>query len=172
MQRRTRWSDLGPSAWLLAPLVIAGAVRWLSSAAPEAAVAEEAAPPMLVYEDAPPASAVADAVTEDRSQHEAVLAWLAARGPAADSRSPMEQFTPVSDVATPEAHQAQAPASILILGAVIGTGEHALASVNGRVYRVGDTLPDGQVIRQIDASRQFVELAAAGGRVTRLTRDR
>lgn len=71
---------------------------------------------------------------------------------------------PVDIPAIPES-----PIAHLVLNSVAGTGDRVMASINNRVYRVGQEPVPGWVVRSIDTKRRTVVLGHSSGAVGTLS---
>jgi hypothetical protein len=166
-----------PAGALVAPVAVVLILRALGTGYPAktvAAVTETALPPSDTPEAAvPPAPPLAS-----KAEVERALSWLRAREGTAPARSPMD-FEPAVQAA-PEAPEPAAPAPSAArptkpsgpvnLSSVMATEGGALATINGRIVRVGDSLEPGWRVVEIDARRVSVVIEGPEARRLELTR--
>lgn len=168
---------LSEAAALLGPLalvVVMRSDRPEPIAPPPAAVLVSAA---LMAESGAPAP-----MSDDQRL---ALEWLAARDRDAAMVSPMDHPTPrpvrpvavaepeaVTPADEPEAGAEVSPLEGFKLTAIVGTSDGGLASINGRVYRIGDELAAGWRISEIDVQAQTVTATNEDGRSATIRQDR
>jgi hypothetical protein len=145
-----------------APLILVLAVRSLMTPAPSMGGTQ-------AYDNAP---AAVLPVVEKKLLPEQVKAldWIAHIGSHADLRSPMAHPDLVApapidqhDEPTPEPIPATNPLAGVKLTGIIGTSEGGLAAVNGRIYKIGETVRPGLVLARINARANLIVLKAADG---------
>lgn len=73
-----------------------------------------------------------------------------------ETASPM--LEQVAYVPEPEAKPKEEPDPQLEISSVMGAGDRAFASINGRVYRLGDTVATGWILEAIDAPARRVTI--------------
>jgi hypothetical protein len=98
--------------------------------------------------------------------------WVRALRPHADLPSPLEQGEPAPDAAPAPIPAPVDPLAGLRLSALLTGVDGASATINGRVYRAGETVVSGYTLKSIDARGQRVELAGPGGEVRWIDRSR
>ncbi len=160
-------------ATMLAPIVIVQGARVLLGGTPVSSASAANADPGLAITP-PPAAPLTDA------QRRAIT-WIAGQPASLPLRSPMDRpdpppiivhlpITPAPEPAIPQ--PTQPPAPTFILSAIIGSSssggsEQALASINHRIYRVGDEITRGWRIADIDSrSRTVTVLGPDQQRIT------
>jgi hypothetical protein len=90
---------------------------------------------------------------------------------------PHEEVSPFATVApvapAPEHSVEQAPPSVdgFRLGGVFASSKDAVATINGRLYRIGDEVTPGATLESIDARQRKATIRFAGGRTIILTTD-
>lgn len=90
---------------------------------------------------------------------------------------PQVQASPFAAVAptapAPEHPAEQAPPSVdgFRLGGVFSSSKDSVATINGRLYRVGDEVVPGATLDSIDARQRKATIRFAGGRTITLTTD-
>lgn len=154
-----------PLVGILAPMAAVLAARVLSATGPAeapAAVPEPASIPAAMLQATPAAPPLTDAQT-------AAVEYVAALERQAITRSPMMRSAPEPKVEpTTETVRAapppEDPSDDLALLSVLGQGDRAIASISGRVYRLGDEVVEGWRIQAIDVRERRVTLAHADGR--------
>ncbi|MGQ0627526.1 MAG: hypothetical protein ACT4PL_05420 [Phycisphaerales bacterium] len=165
MDKRTR-ATLIAAATFLAPAVAVQAFRVTAGWTPTAVVATPTAPtePAPVAPAVRPLSADQQRLAEYLRQEEgeSVIERLAspmdaAPAPAVATISPDRPIIVVRDE-TPTK-----PAGELRLGGIMGTGESALAMVNGKVRRIGDEIEPGWRLTAIDAQAFTLTLTGPEG---------
>ena len=165
------------AAWvatLLAPLLAVQSVRYLviGDAHPFAAGAAMQTTTMTPV-------AMPDAPKPPTSAQAKAAQWLNGRTVALNLHSPMDRPDPVATpaptpIAEPVAPIAPAPAPrlddtprhLVLTGILGGAGESArsLASINHRIYRVGEEVVTGWRVTSIDSKRRSVTLSHQDGR--------
>lgn len=108
------------------------------------------------------------------AEQERALAWIRSM-PQADLHSPM-LHPPASRALqtadpSPEPDAAPNVVSGLKLVGVLGNGENAIATIGGRVYRIGDEVRPGIKLKSVDARAGAAELEMSDGSVVRLIRE-
>lgn len=162
-------------ATMLAPVLIVQLVRSGFGSAPVATAAAAVDPTA-----APPAPAPAPARPLTDAQQRA-LAWVLAQPNTSPIRSPMDSPDPAPAIvhdpipAPVESVKAAIPDEQVITPAFHITGiignatsvgiERTLASINHRIYRVGDEVTKGWVVHDIDSRNRTVTLHGPDGRV-------
>ena len=154
-----------PLAGILAPMAAVLAARVLSSTGPAEAPAAEPEPastPAAVLQP----TVAAPPLTDGQAAAVEYAAGLAGR---AITRSPMvrpapEQTTEPKTETLRAAPPPKDPVDDLTLLSVVGKGDRAIASISGRIYRLGDEVVDGWRIQAIDVRERRVTLAHADGR--------
>lgn len=154
-----------PLAGILTPIAAIALARVLLSAGP--AEAPAAVPGMIDLSRTDAAIASGSASITDRQA--AALEYLKTveRGPSL--RSPMATPAPPPVQTDPGGlvtplPQPEDPRESLTLTSVVGKGDRAIASISGRIYRVGDDLADGWQIATIDVAHRQVVLTNQDGR--------
>lgn len=150
------WSRWLPLAGIVAPLVAVAGARVLLSAGPAEAPAADLEPAASLVVAPVPASA--PALTDDQR---AVLEHLRTSGPIGPDASPMRRPAPAAKPTSapqPAAGPDTSPSDVLTLNAVVGSGTRALASIDNRIYRLGDEPLAGWRIESIEASARRVVL--------------
>lgn len=169
------------AAWvatLLSPLIAVQGVRYLviGEASPVSAGAAVSGGQMM------PATAAEAAKPLTAAQTKAAQ-WLASRTVALNLRSPMDMPDPVAPTPMPEpvvkVPEAPTPAPKdddtphhLVLTSILGgAGEssRSLASINHRIYRVGDEVAPGWRLSAIDSKKREIVLSNSDGRSLTLT---
>ncbi len=170
-----------PAAALVAPVAVVMLMRLLGTGYPAhsvAAVPDPAPAAAPTEPTAPPAPLLASKAEVDRA-----LAWLATHrlgiGGKKIARSPMD-FEPAAPVAAPQAPAPVAPAPTAAratrptgpvnLSSVMAIEGGALATINGRIVRVGDTLEPGWTVLEIDPRGLCVLIQGPDERRLALTR--
>ena len=107
--------------------------------------------------------------------------WLMSRTRPLRVRSPMDRPdpkpvdpAPQAEVPAPpptiQAHETAAPSNLLLTGLIAGGARNdALASINHKVYRVGDSVATNWALTEIDARNRLVIITGPDGRQIRLT---
>jgi hypothetical protein len=92
------------------------------------------------------------------------LEWLASLRIDATLPSPLEHAEVVhQDVPEAPVVPEVDPLEGLRLSALMGSGASQIASISGKIYRIGDTVVPGFTVRTIDTAGQRVELVAPDG---------
>ncbi len=149
-----------PLVALIAPPALFLVLRLLGSAGPATAPAGVAP-----QQQEAPLSAAAPQTT---NQQRRAMDWLASRPATSDAESPMlhakhqAEAPPPAPVAETPAPQADDPP--FAVKSVMGAGDRVMASINGKVYRVGDEPAPGWKITAMDAKTKRVDLTGPGGK--------
>lgn len=158
---------LGWIAAALAPVVAVQAVRLLTASGPQSAVA--ASPSPMPAAAAPTVHAASPAtITEEQRR---ALAWLATiEARPGMLRSPMCVTEPPAAAApTTIAPVEELPLPTLRLGGVVSRGKDSVASINSRLFAVGDEPAEGWLIQSIDGAKRSVHLRRFDGKRIELT---
>ncbi len=148
---------------LVTPLALLAALRFLGGTGPASAPAASLAPPIAV-----PASTSAPTPKQSIA-----AAWLAAWTPPDQIESPMlhprheEQAaapTPTSHAPAPQPTTPQ-----FTVKTIMGSGDRVMASINGKVYRVGGEPAPGWKITAIDAATKRVEITGPARQTLSIT---
>lgn len=167
-----------PAVAMIAPVLAAAALRFLSDAGPATAPAAIVA---LSESTLDPAANSADAAAATGPGREpmnvsvsaAIRArqWLSNWTVPPDLTSPMLHPSPAPEEApapAPEIAPAPTPPPAadptFTVTSILGAGQRAMASINGRVCRIGDEPAPGWRITAIDPVAKKVEIAAPDGR--------
>ncbi|MBL8744830.1 MAG: hypothetical protein JNK58_00585 [Phycisphaerae bacterium] len=144
---------------LLAPILAFAVILFVSQAGPASAPASPA-----------PTVAIAEPTSTLTKEQARAASWLASWTRPDRIESPMLYPTRRPQEAAPEA-PAEAPAAEpaasipeFVVKTVMGSGDRAMASINGKVYRVGDEPIPGWKIVSMDSKAKRVELSGPGGR--------
>lgn len=158
---------LGWVAAALAPLVTVQAMRLLMSPGPQAAAA--AAPAAETPGSNPTAQPAAPAALTDEQQR--AIQWLAEiEAREATVRSPMNvPEPPVSTTPAPVMPANEPAMPKLRLGGVVSRGADSVASINSRLFAVGDEPAEGWTIQAIDGAKRAVRLQRIDGKRIELT---
>jgi hypothetical protein len=115
------------------------------------------------------------------NQAKRVQEWLVARGPIDIKRSPMDHPPPVKAAPQPELVEAEPatepkiavklPGKKYQLSAIVGGGSTNMASISGKIYRLGEDLEEGWTIISIQPRRMIVVLSGPDGQVVELSRN-
>lgn len=156
---RTRWTHI---AALCGPFAAVALTRFVLQPAPSAAHAGQ--PPVSAPHELPKSLSALKATQAQATEEIRTLQ-------RASARSPMDH---ASAYATPDAPTPSHtdPFDGLSLRSVVGNAQGGLATINGRVYRPGDTIPPGLVLVSIDARSATVEVRAADGSTRTIARTR
>lgn len=154
-----------PLVGILAPMAAVLAARVLSATGPAEAPAAELEPtgaPAAMLQATP----TAPSLTHEQA---AAVEYVAALAQQEITRSPMMRPAPEPEIEpTPETVRAAPPSEDprddLTLLSVVGKGDRAIASISGRIYRLGDEVVEGWRIQAIDVRERRVTLAHADGR--------
>lgn len=155
------------NAALVAPVLLVMGVRMILQTGPAVSFAEPAPAP----DDGPPTPASPRPRPALSDADRALLAWEAAQVEVPARGSPMAPGR-IPVPAPPEPQEAPAaPATpneeparpALKLSAVMGSGDNAIAVIDGRMRRVGDAVAPGYVIRRIESRAGIVTIAGPGG---------
>lgn len=163
------------AATLAAPLALVLAARVFFAPAPSMA----GPAPASQQPPAPPAAPAAkqDLTTEQRKAAD----WLAANSVFKGIASPLDHPVaapptpapePTSVAQEPEPAPPENPLAGLKLTGILGTDSAGLAAINGRVYRVGDQVRRGLIVKSIDAKTGAVVFSQEGGQDLTLRRPR
>lgn len=165
MNAVTRDPHAAFAAALLSPLLVFAALRFLADAGPSTA---PAAPATIAtsseagMEEPPPTPEVTRAT-----------AFLEAWNAGEPIPSPMRHPERADDPKTTEADPPSLPAEIAIpefaVKSVMGSGERVMASINGKVYRMGDQPAPGWRITSMDAKSKRIEITGPDGRTIIVT---
>lgn len=156
---RTRWTHL---AALCGPFAAVALTRFVLQPAPSAAHAGP--PPVTAADPMPKSYSALNALHAQAAEEIRTLQ-------RAKARSPMDHG---SASATPDAPTPSLadPFDGLSLRSVVGNAHGGLATINGSVYRPGDTIRPGLVLVSIDARSATVEVRAADGSTRTIARTR
>jgi hypothetical protein len=156
---------------LLPVLVVQGARSLTNTpSAPTAASADATIAPAEAETE--PAARPAPAAASRASM------WLAERTPARSAPSPMDAPPapePVGMTAPSEPEPIIEPSTTvpdapsLRVTSIVGTVENAVAMINAKVRRVGESPAEGWTITRIDASEQRVVITGPAGQILTLT---
>lgn len=168
------------AAWvatLLSPLIAVQGVRYLvigeaSPVSAGAAVSGGQMMPATVAETAKPLTAAQTKAAQ----------WLASRTVALNLRSPMDMPDPVAkspmpepvvevpETPTPAPADDDTPRHLVLTSILGGAGEtsRSLASINHKIYRVGDEVTAGWRVTSIDSKKRTVVIAHEDGRTLEL----
>lgn len=165
-------------ATMLAPVLLVQLVRAGLGSSPASAVAATDAGAAASSAPAVPAKPLSQA-------QQKALSWIAAQPNTSPLRSPMDRPDPqpviVHEPTPPPVEPLLAPIVTQpfvmptfnitgIIGVVSSDGiEQALASINHRVYRVGDEVVKGWIVFDIDSRNRTVTLHGPDGRVITLS---
>jgi hypothetical protein len=115
------------------------------------------------------------------NQAKRVQEWLTARGPIDIKRSPMDHPPPVKAAQQPEPVEAEPapdpktvvkmPTNKYQLSAIVGGGSTNMASISGKIYRLGEDIETGWTIISIQPRRMIVVLSGPDGQVVELSRN-
>ena len=146
---------LGWVAAAAAPIVAVQAARLLSGGDP--GLASAAVPPMVAAPVAIVEPVPQQVVTPEQQR---ALDWLTARRlEQAAVRSPIEvTVARVADAPRPSAVEEEVPLPKLRLGGIASRGKNVVASINNRLFAVGDEPAEGWTITEIDAEARAVAL--------------
>lgn len=153
---------------LAGPVLALSALKLVLSATPSIAPAAMTQPEVTP----PPAPMPTAAPTEAQMNASAFLdTWSAPESvrnpmhvPPAPEPTPAPEQPAQPAAATPTAE----PQPKFAVGAIAGTPGRAIASINGRVQRVGDVIAPGWTIREIDVAKRRVRVEGPGGGVVEL----
>lgn len=165
-------SRVMPVAGILAPVCAVIAARVLFSAGPSVApAAEPAVPTQLNLTPTPPASV---ALTTEQT---AALRYVTQTPPAREVDSPMArpqepEVEPVRPVQVEPDRPAYDPTQDLELSSVVGAGERAFASINGRIFRLGEQVLEEWTLTSVDVRNRTATLTHADGQVRVLHHNR
>lgn len=154
-----------PLVGILAPMAAVLAARVLSATGPAEAPAAELEPT-----DTPAAMLQGMVATPPLTDEQtAVVEYVAALAQQVITRSPMMRPAPEPKVepttgTVRAAPPPEDPSDDLTLLSVLGKGDRAIASISGRIYRLGDEVVEGWRIQAIDVRERRVTLAHADGR--------
>lgn len=166
-------------ATLLAPALIVQLVRTGLGSAPVATAAAATQPAPAI----PQLTTAAPPTLTDTQRR--ALAWVLAQPNTSPIRSPMDFPDPVPVVIADPAPAPTVPANATVpaeplitptfqitgmIGSAPNVGiERALASINHRIYRVGDEVSKGWIVHEIDSRNRTVTLHGPDGRVVSVT---
>lgn len=155
-----------PIAAIAAPLLTVIGARVMLSAGPAEAPAADLPDQFLPSDQAGPVAPAATLTPQQAAAAEFARS-IAAR---ADIVSPMvqpkpeESAPPTRTVASTTTRPVD-PRELLVLNSIVGTGDRAIASIDNRLYRVGDEPLPGWTIELIDtAGRRLVLRHPSAGR--------
>jgi hypothetical protein len=150
--RRSGMMGLGSVA---APMVLFLGLKVFLGLGPASSPAADVADPAM------PPPGPPEPMTPEQAR---ALAWLAELQFDPDMASPLNHpHEQPGEVAPAPVVVAPDPLEGLRLGAVLSTGDSGWATINGTLYRVGQTVVDGFSLRSIDARAQEVELVGPDG---------
>ena len=162
LDTRTR-SKLAWVAAMLTPIVAVQLVRLVTASMPQQATA---AP----VQEAEPAPAAPPLPPLTNRQREAIR-WLGSQSVQTANRSPMDRMEPQKiEIPPPEPKPIEqaAPADNsppdLRLTGLIGDGKNALASIDHKLRRLGDTVAPGWKVVKIDSRNRQVVVRHTDGR--------
>lgn len=173
MIRRGNRRRLIPVAALLAPVLVVQGFRQVSGWQVQASQAAVVVRPV---EQTAPATPTPPPVTD---QMRKAAQWLESRGPLKIRRSPMDHVARVRPVAPltpdpvepqPAPTSAKRPVNKLVLSAIVGGKNSNMASINGKVFHLGDDVEPGWTIIAIHPRRMVVVLSGPEGQVLELSR--
>jgi hypothetical protein len=169
---RRRWI---PVAALLAPVLVVQGFRAVSGWHVQTSSASGPRPADLPVPAPQPAPLQ---ITPDMKR---AADWITSRGPIRVGRSPMDHVPGIKPIAVPAKPDPEPvlpnavtppnrPETKLVLSAIIGGKTSNMASINGRIYRLGDDVEPGWTIIAIHPRRMVVVLSGPEGQVVELSR--
>ena len=161
-----RRSVMAEVAAVGAPLVVFLGVRMLLAPAP----ASVGAMPVAAL---PAADGVPQSSPKPTPEPERALKWIRAL-PAGPLSSPMlhPRVNVPAEPSDPEDSSPQDPLAGLKLNGVLGSGDKGLATISGKIYRIGDEVRLGIRLKGVDARAGWAELERPDQTVVRLKRER
>lgn len=158
-----------PAIALVAPVLAVQFFRSVLGAGADVAASNAGQAPMT---DPAAAAAIETPTAPVTAEQKRAVAWLAslnrqdpARSPmdhpkvASDTPPPAPSLEPDAPTTKPAPADAPHPKSDITLGAIMGSSRGSLASIGGRIFRVGEQLEAGWTIEAIDPKLQIVTLA-------------
>lgn len=154
-----------PLAGILTPIGAVVLVRLIFAAGPAEAPAAPATFPIIPAAEAAPATPT-DPPTPAQITAIDYLRGLtdggAIHSPMARPSAPAEE--PVTHAPPPPPPPNYDPSQDLSLSSVVGSAERGIASINGRIYRIGQEVVEGWVLTAVDARSRTAALTGPGGR--------
>lgn len=155
---------------LAGPVLALSALKLVLSATPSIAPAAMTQPEVTPPQAPTPTTAPSEAQLKASAFLESWSAPKSVRNPMHLPPAPIAQIAPEATPVPTAPDAAPEPQPKFAVGAIAGTPGNAIASINGRVHRVGDIIAPGWTIRDIDVAKRLVRVDGPGGQTIDLAR--